>query len=329
MKKSNLTTIVCCVLLFLFLGCKKDTIEKPTTIIRQQTELSASMFQFPGIQVETNDTYGTYLKIDSIQALDHLERFLYNKSDELRKTWEHAIGFLSRETIDQAMLKDYLQQLTILEESLDSNQASYDTVYSQYLQLQYKRLLTAEMNKLINENGYVMFEGTMWRIDGETSYKLVKNNLEEPFPTFIFQQNDPCHQRKVIHSEYYCYRDTNSIQRDSCIDRRLQIQFTHYKNVWDYSYCTVRISQDYRLCDGGRWMPMIASTMNIYADLQYELDGNPLDPPSTRTKQENCYELRFQLFSEPGNFCIKSALIECSASIYNLSPSKLEYNIEW
>lgn len=312
---------VCCSIL----ACKKTEITEPIqSLPNTNTTNNGGLFNFPGIHVKNDAIYGTYLCIDSLESLHYLEQHLRNKPDHFRRIWESSIGFYSRETTIQNRMTLLSDSLKVLEKDLESNDELYYELWTEYRQLQYIKDMTAEFDKLVNDKGYVMFQGQIWFIRDTISYLVHTNGYNQPFHTFMYRHSDPCYQSKMSQSLYQNYYDTSSIQYDSCYDRRVVARVINYKNCWGYSYCKVTIAQDYVLCNVGRWLPFEASKLRCNIDITYEIGADTYHPDNHSGIVQGSHALAYIIDSGQGNICITDAYIECSASNNTISPQKIE-----
>ncbi len=317
-----LVSVVC----VLFSSCQKNTDTAPTPPTTTLPN-NHSIFSLPGIRVEHDAVYGTYLCIDSMESLHYLEVFLRNKGEINRITWESTIGFYSRESKIRQRMNLLADSLKRLEVDLEANDELYYELWSEYRTLQYHKTMTDEFDKLVNDKGYVMFCHRMWLIKDSISYLLDPTGQHHPYKTLRHRHIDPCYQSNLQENQYYRYQDTSSNHHLACIDRRMNTQLFNYQNCWGYSYLKARIQDDYMICDKGRWLPLSHSTLQIHTNINYEANGTPMHPDKITTKKEGASTFSWLLDSQPGRFCINDAYLEFSAYNKNLTPAKLEYTL--
>jgi len=307
----------------MFFSCQKDeTNLLPIEPAPQPTVYS--LFNIPGIIVVDDAIYGKYLCIDSIKTLHILETILQNQPDHIRQAWESTIGFYSRETITQNRMKLLIDSMKVLERDMESNDELYHELWLEYRQLQYTKEMTAEMDKFVNEQGYVKFRGEMWRIVDDISYLVLPGGNNVPHSTFRYNSTSACHKSKIRKYELEHYEDHDSTYYLSCFDRKFEAWLINYESVWGYHYCKIVLEDDYMVCPNGRWLPLVSTFLRANIRINYEQGANTYSMGGDKKENRRASRLSYMIAHGSSAICIQSADIEFSAYNEFLSPRKLE-----
>lgn len=306
----------------LFYACQKNEHITPPTLTPPVN--ISSLFTLPGVTVQNDGIFGTYLCIDSMKTLHLIESFLQNQPDSHRQIWESTIGFYSRETTIQRRMKFLVDSLKVLELDMEENDELYHELWSEYRELQYRKEMTAEMDKFVNDQGYVMFRGQMWMIRDTLSYLVLAGGTNVPYHTFSYSNNNnACYKSKQIEQHFYSYEDLDSTYYKSCFERKLKTELINYESVWGYHYCKFNMEQDYMICANGRWLPMTASTLRLDAQITYEQNAETYFIDNLTSSAAQTARHSYTIAIGPSSICIQHADCELKATNNDLSPEQL------